>query len=67
MEGLDRTPERRAVYLVEFEDGGQLGGFTTPAEAQRLVTLTDSEGRHGPLAINGVPLHDRLEDWDRER
>ena len=66
-EQLHGTPERRAVYLVEFEEGGQLGGFTTLAEAERLVALAASEGRHGPLTINGVPLHDRLEDWERDR
>lgn len=55
------------VYLVEFDDGGQLGGFTTLAEAERLVALADAEGRHGPLHINAVPIHDRLEHWEWDR
>ncbi|MDX6219771.1 MAG: hypothetical protein QOJ48_1452, partial [Frankiales bacterium] len=36
-------------------------------EAERLVALADSERRHGRLVINGVPIHERLEDWQRDR
>jgi hypothetical protein len=67
VESPDEYREPDIAYLVEFEDGGQLGGFTNLHEAERLIALAESEGRHGPLHINMVPLHGRLEDWEHDR
>lgn len=55
------------VYLVELDDGAQLGGFMTRDEAERLLALADEERRHGPVHINAVPIHLRREDWEYDR
>jgi hypothetical protein len=59
--------DRLVAYLVETEDSSQLAGFTSLAEAERARALLDAEQRHGPLFINGVPLHATVEDWQQER
>jgi len=62
---VDPTP----VYLVEFADDapGQLAGFTTMEAATSLIDQLDAEGRHGPLHINIVAIHTRVEDWNYDR
>lgn len=67
MESPDGYQEPDVAYLVEFEGGGVLGGFTTLIEAERLVTLTNGKGPGVPLNIDTLPLHARLEDWERDR
>ncbi len=65
MPDANRPPN--VAYLVETEDGSQLAAFTSLAEAERALRLLDAEERHGPLYINGVPLHERVEDWQDDR
>lgn len=71
MESPDGYQEPDVAYLVEFEGGGELGGFTTLSEAERLIALANGEGPGVPpgvpLHINMVPLHARLEDWEHDR
>lgn len=74
---MDQPPEGYSepfpVYLVEYGDerqpgwAGQLGGFTTEAEAERLRQQLIAEGWADDLAINIVPIHRRLEDWEYGR
>lgn len=61
----------RVVYLVEWldeRDGnvGQLGGFTSLAEAEACLAQLESEGRTD-LEINMVAIHERLQDWHYDR
>ncbi len=61
----------RVVYLVESvdqrdKDVSQLGGFTTPEEAEACIARLESEGWRD-LHINMVPVHERLADWHWDR
>lgn len=46
----------------------QYGAFFSEAEAQRLLDLLVDQGiDRDDLAINWVPVHTRLEDWEWDR
>ena len=44
-----------------------LGAFDSKAEAQRLIEMLEAEGVHGELALNYIPVHARLADWEFDR
>ncbi len=61
----EKPPEgyaMRVVYLVQTADGTCVGGFSTLAEAERLVVR--AETRQRPLQIHAVRVHERLEHWE---
>ena len=61
------------VYEVVLLDGKQdtmvfqFGAFTNQVEAQKVLDLLEAEGRHGPLALNGVAVYQSAADWERRR
>ena len=60
-----------AVYLVELTDEsgdacyGQVGGFTTENEAQKLAARLRGEGKL--VRLNVVPIHQRWQDYEYDR
>jgi len=64
-----RAPE--AIYAVEWLDDdershGQIGAFFSMQTAETCMAQLETEGRTG-LAINVVPVHSRLQDWQWDR
>lgn len=63
--------EPAKIYLVELTDEagdecfGQLGGFRTEAEARKLISRVEGEGRAARLNI--VAVWDRWEDYEFDR
>jgi len=45
----------------------QFGAFTDEAEARKVLDLLEAEGRHGPLALNGVAVYRSATEWERRR
>lgn len=70
----DGYEEPVMVWLVEYQDSreppgwrGQVGGFFSEAEAQRLLDRVVAEGKFENAHINVVPIHRRVEDWEYDR
>ena len=62
------------VYLLEYTDSreplgwaGQVGGFSSLAEAEKLRDRLNAEGGWGEVFINAVPIHARIEDYQHDR
>ena len=74
--GVDPQPEGYVspflVYLVEYTDDsgdaclGQLGGFTSEAEAEKLLSRLTGEGRRN-VRLNQVAIHARWTDYEYDR
>lgn len=58
------------VVLLDADEDStvfQFGAFTEQAEAQKVLDLVEAEGRHGPLALNGVAVYKSAAEWMRNR
>jgi hypothetical protein len=66
-----RTPETiyEVVRVDEETDSVAhgLGAFDSELEAQRLIDELETEGGYGKLAVNRIPVHARLSDWQFDR
>lgn len=45
----------------------EAGGFSTEAEAQRVIDIWIGEGRTGPTAINLISIYSSVEEWQADR
>ena len=62
--------ERDAVEYTDERQPGwrfQAGAFTTEAEARKLLRRLGKSGAHGELLINLIPVHQAIQDWERDR
>lgn len=66
--------EPSVAWSVEYVDprepeagSHQVGAFTTESEAQKLRGRLEAEGFFAELAINLIPVHQRVEDWEWDR
>jgi len=70
---ITRVPDIEVVYEVVGLDADedavvvQFGAFTDQVEAQKVLDMLEAEGRHGPLALNGVALYTSAAEWERNR
>jgi hypothetical protein len=58
------------VVAADRTDGhmvAQFGAFIDRAEAEKVLAQLDSEGRHGALALNAVPVYATANDWENDR
>ena len=61
------------VWLVEYTDDRQpgwrfqAGAFATEAEARKLLRRLNKTGSYGELSINMIPVHQTIQDWERDR
>jgi hypothetical protein len=61
------------AWLVEYADDRQpgwrfqAGAFTTEVEARKLLRRLNKTGSYGELSINMVPVHQTIQDWERDR